>query len=104
MNMKIVGVAALAAACAVGCCKKDEALVTVNGRTLTRCELDKDVASLMKARQAQIPAEQVEEYHRRHPQCEINTTTVDPTEDNGDGADLEAERCPDEPEAKPEDE
>ena len=61
MNMKIVGVAALAAACAVGCCKKDEALVTVNGRTLTRCELDKDVASLMKARQAQIPAEQVEQ-------------------------------------------
>lgn len=28
-----------------------------------------------------IPAEQVEEYHRRHPQCEINTTTVDPTEE-----------------------
>ena len=26
-----------------------------------------------------IPEEQVQEYHRRHPKCEINTTAVDPT-------------------------
>ena len=60
MNMKVIGVAALAAACVAGCCNKDEALVTVNGQSLTRCKLDKDVASLMAARKAQIPADQVE--------------------------------------------
>ena len=38
-----------------------EALVTVNGHTLTRCELDKDVAKLIEARKAQIPAEQMEQ-------------------------------------------
>ena len=60
MNMKVIGAAALAAACVAGCCK-EEVLVSVNGRTLTRCELDKDVASLMKAREAQIPADQKEQ-------------------------------------------
>ena len=45
MNMKVIGAAALAAACVAGCCKKDEVLVTVNGQSLTRCMLDKDVAS-----------------------------------------------------------
>ena len=61
MNMKVIGAAALAAACVAGCCKKDEALVTVNGQSLTRCALDKDVASLMAARKAQIPADQMEQ-------------------------------------------
>ena len=61
MNMKVIGAAALAAACVVGGCKKDEALVTVNGQSLTRCTLDKDVATLMAARKAQIPADQVEQ-------------------------------------------
>ncbi len=61
MNMKVIGAAALAAACVVGCCKKDEVLVMVNGQSLTRCALDKDVASLMAARKAQIPAEQMEQ-------------------------------------------
>jgi len=61
MNMKVIGAAALAAACVAGCCKKDEALVTVNGQSLTRCMLDKDVASLMAARKDQIPADQVEQ-------------------------------------------
>ena len=61
MNMKVIGAAALAAACVVGGCNKDEALVTVNGQTLTRSALDKDVAALMAARKAQIPADQVEQ-------------------------------------------
>ena len=63
MNVKAIGTAALVAACVVGCCDKgaQEALVTVNGHTLTRCELDKDVAKLMEARKAQIPAEQMEQ-------------------------------------------
>ena len=61
MNMKVIGAAALAAACVAGCCKKDEVLVTVNGQSLTRCMLDKDVASLMAAREAHIPADQVEQ-------------------------------------------
>ena len=62
MNMKVIGAAALAAACVAGCCNnKDEALVTVNGQTLTRCALDKDVATLMASRKAQIPADQVEQ-------------------------------------------
>ena len=60
MNIKVIGVAALAAACVAGCCK-NEALVTVDGHSLTRCELDKDVAALMAARKAQIPADQVEQ-------------------------------------------
>ena len=60
MNIKAIGVAALATACVAGCCK-NEALVTVNGRSLTRCELDKDVAALMESRKAQIPADKVEE-------------------------------------------
>ena len=61
MNMKVIGAAALAAACVAGCCKKDEVLVTVNGQSLTRCMLDKDVASLMAARKGHIPADQVEQ-------------------------------------------
>ena len=61
MNMKVIGAAALAAACVAGCCKKEEALVTVNGQALTRCALDKDVATLMESRKAQIPAEQMEQ-------------------------------------------
>ena len=61
MNMKVIGAAALAAACLAGGCNKDEALVTVNGQALTRSALDKDVAALMAARKAQIPAEQVEQ-------------------------------------------
>ena len=60
MKIKVIGAAALAAVCVAGCCK-NEALLTVNGKSLTRCELDKDVASLMESRKAQIPAEQMEE-------------------------------------------
>ena len=63
MNVKAIGTAALVAACVVGCCDKgaQEALVTVNGHTLTRCELDKDVAKLIESRKAQIPTEQMEQ-------------------------------------------
>ena len=63
MNVKAIGTAALVAACVVGCCDKgaQEVLVTVNGHTLTRCELDKDVAKLMESRKAQIPAEQMDQ-------------------------------------------
>ena len=60
MNIKVIGAAALAAVCVVGCCK-NESLLTVNGKSLTRCDLDKDVAALMEARKAQIPAEQMGE-------------------------------------------
>lgn len=42
---------------------------------------DLDLERLWVGSISPIPAEQVEEYHRRHPQCEINTTTVDPTEE-----------------------
>ena len=64
MNIKVIGAAALAAVCVVGymsCCCKNENLLTVNGKSLSRCELDKDVAALMESRKAQIPAEQMEE-------------------------------------------
>ncbi len=62
MKIKVIGVAALAAACITGCCSKDEeALVTVNGQSLTRCELDKDVAALVAARKGKIPADQMEQ-------------------------------------------
>ena len=62
MNMKAIGAAALAAACAVGCCKEcnKNALLTVNGRSLTQCELDGDVAALVEFRKGQIPADQME--------------------------------------------
>ena len=60
MNIKVIGAMALAAVCVTGCCK-NESLLTVNGKSLTRCELDKDVASLIESRKAQIPAEQMEE-------------------------------------------
>ena len=60
MNIKVIGAAALAAVCVAGCCK-NENLLTVNGKSLSRCELDKDVAALMESRKAQIPAEQKEE-------------------------------------------
>ena len=60
MNIKVIGAAALAAVCVAGCCK-NESLLTVNGKSLSRCELDKDVAALMESRKAQIPAEQMEE-------------------------------------------
>ena len=60
MNIKVVGAAALVAACVVGCCK-NEVLLTVDGKSLTRCDLDKDVALLIDARKAQIPAEQMDE-------------------------------------------
>ncbi len=63
MNVKAIGAAALAMACAMGCCKdcKKEALLTVNGRSLTQCELDKDVAALIEFRKGQIPADQMEQ-------------------------------------------
>ena len=63
MNVKAIGTAALVAACVVGCCKSgsDEVLVKVNDHTLTRCELDNDVAKLMESRKAQIPAEQMDQ-------------------------------------------
>jgi len=63
MNVKAIGTAALVAACVVGCCDNGakEALVTVNGHALTRCELDQDVAKLIESRKAQIPAEQMEQ-------------------------------------------
>ena len=60
MNIKVIGAAALAAVCVAGCCK-NESLLTVNGKSLTSCDLDKDVAALIEARKAQIPAEQMEE-------------------------------------------
>ena len=60
MNIKVIGAAALAAVCVAGCCK-NENLLTVNGKSLSRCELDKDVAALMESRKAQIPVEQMEE-------------------------------------------
>ena len=61
MNIKVIGAAALAAACIAGCCEKDEALVTVNGQSLTRSALDKDVAALMESRKAHIQADQKEQ-------------------------------------------
>lgn len=60
MMAKTIGAAALAAACMCGCCK-EEALLTVNGQALTRCALDKDVESLMKAQGDRIPEEQKEQ-------------------------------------------
>ena len=60
MKVKAIGAAALAAVCVCGCCK-DEALLTVNGHSLTKCELNKDVEALMAARSAQIPEEKKEE-------------------------------------------
>ena len=57
MMAKAIGAAALAAACACGCCK-DETLLTVNGHTLTKCELDKDVEALMAARGADKMSEE----------------------------------------------
>lgn len=60
MNVKTIGLAVVAAICVAGCCK-NEALLTVNGKSLTRCELDKDVAKLIEMRKAQIPVEQMEE-------------------------------------------
>ena len=62
MNVKAIGAAALAAAVAVGCCKecKKDALLTLNGRSLTQCELDKDVAALIEFRKGHIPAEEME--------------------------------------------
>ena len=42
---------------------------------------DLDLERLWVGSISPIPPEQVEEYHRRHPECEINTTTVDPTEE-----------------------
>lgn len=60
MKVKAIGAAALAAVCVCGCCK-DEALLTVNGHSLTKCELNKDVEALMAARSAQIPEDKKEE-------------------------------------------
>lgn len=60
MNIKTMGLCAIAAICVAGCCK-NEALLTVNGKSLSRCELDKDVAKLVEMRKDQIPAEQLEE-------------------------------------------
>ena len=60
MKVKAIGAAALAAVCVCGCCK-DEALLTVNGHSLTKCELNKDVEALMAARGAQIPEDKKEE-------------------------------------------
>ena len=61
MNIKAIGVAALAAACVAGCknCDKDAPL-TVNGRSLSQSELDKDVAALIEFRKGQIPAKEME--------------------------------------------
>lgn len=63
MNVKAIGTAALVAACVMGCCKNgsQEVLLTVNGHTLTRCELDKDVTKLIESRKTQIPADQMEQ-------------------------------------------
>ena len=63
MKIKVVGAAALVAACVVGCCK-NEVLLTVDGKSLTRCDLDKDVAMLIESRKSQIPAEQMDEYRK----------------------------------------
>ncbi len=54
MKMKAIGAAALAAACVCGCCR-EESLLTVNGHSLTKGELDRDVEALMAVRGAQIP-------------------------------------------------
>lgn len=63
MKIKVIGAAALVAACVVGCCK-NEVLLTVDGKSLTRCDLDKDVAMLIESRKSQIPAEQMDEYRK----------------------------------------
>ena len=41
--------------------------------------MDMDLERLWVGSISPVPPEQVEEYHRRHPNCEINTTCVDPT-------------------------
>lgn len=58
MNVKAIGTAAVAAACVLGCCERDEVLLTVNGHSLTRCELDKDVSMFMEKRGGQGTEEQ----------------------------------------------
>ena len=63
MKIKVIGAAALVAACVVGCCK-NEVLLTVDGKSLTRCDLDKDVAMFIESRKSQIPAEQMDEYRK----------------------------------------
>lgn len=58
MNVKAIGAAAVVAACVLGCCEKDEVLLTVNGHSLTKCELDKDVSAFMAKRGDQGSEEQ----------------------------------------------
>ena len=74
MKIGMIGGLALAALAIAGCGKKDdgaaakapasdpnEVLLVVNGAKLTRGEVDADVAKILEARKAQIPAEQMEE-------------------------------------------
>ena len=64
MNIKTICMLAAAATLAAGCEKtannNDEVVVTVNDAKLYRSEVDRDVAMLIEARKAQIPAEQLE--------------------------------------------
>ena len=74
MKIGMIGSIALASLVLVGCGKKDEnaaatatasnknandVIVTVNGKALTRGEMDKDVAIFLKAQN--VPAEQAEQ-------------------------------------------
>ncbi len=61
-NMKMIGAALVATALVAGCCDKckQETVLTVDGKTLTRCELDNDVKTIL-AEQGEIPAEHLEE-------------------------------------------
>jgi len=81
MKIVTIGTFALAALAVTGCGKQggeaaapakaeakaakpadpNEVLVTVNGKKLTRGEVDKDVAAMLAARKDQIPAEHLEE-------------------------------------------
>ena len=64
MKVQTIGAMALAAVCIAGCCKdacQNKAMLTVNGKTLTKCALDADVAKLVEMRKGQIPAEQMDE-------------------------------------------
>ena len=69
MKIGMIGAAALAAVVCAGCGKVEEKaaatakdngpVVTVNGQSLSQRALDADVAKLVEARKAQIPAEQM---------------------------------------------
>ncbi len=67
MKLGIVGAVALSALAIAGCGKKgdnagnNEVVLSVNGVTLTRGQVDADVAKLLESRKDQIPAEQLDQ-------------------------------------------